>query len=74
MVFLTYHSLEDRMVKQTMADWEKGCKCPPDLPRCACGKEPIFRRMYKKGLKPEKRELERNPRARSAILRAAERI
>jgi len=73
-VFLTYHSLEDRLVKQAMADWEKGCICPPDLPECSCDKESLFRRLYKKGIKPEKIEIQDNPRARSAILRAAERI
>ena len=74
LVCLTYHSLEDRVVKKTIADWERGCTCPPDLPSCACGKEPIFRRVYKKGIKPSKGEIEDNPRARSATLRAAERI
>ena len=74
MVFLTYHSLEDRLVKQAMADWEKGCICPPDLPACSCDKESLFRRLYKKGIKPGKIEIQDNPRARSAILRAAERI
>ena len=74
LVFLTYHSLEDRLVKKALADWEKGCKCPPDLPECVCGKKPVFRRIYKKGIKPGKSEMEDNPRARSAILRAAERI
>jgi len=73
-VFLTYHSLEDRLVKQAMADWEKGCICPPDLPECSCDKESLFRRLYKKGIKPEKIEIQDNPRARSDILRAAERI
>lgn len=74
LVFLSYHSLEDRLVKQAMSGWEKGCMCPPDLPQCACGKEPLFRRVYKRGIKPDKLEIERNPRARSATLRAAERI
>lgn len=74
LVILTYHSLEDRIVKQTMRDWEQGCQCPPDLPRCACGKRPLFRRVHKKGLKPSPQEIQENPRARSATLRAAERI
>ena len=74
LVFLTYHSLEDRLVKQAIVDWEKGCTCPPDLPQCACGKKALFKRLYKKGLRPKKREIEDNPRARSAVLRAAERI
>ena len=74
LVILSYHSLEDRLVKQSMADWERGCTCPPDLPRCSCGKIPLFKRVHKKGLKPVQREVAENPRARSATLRAAERI
>jgi len=74
LVLLTYHSLEDRMVKQAMADWERGCSCPPDLPGCACGKTPLLKRLQKKGIRPGQQEIEDNPRARSAILRAAERI
>lgn len=74
LVILSYHSLEDRMVKQTMMDWEKGCQCPPTLPQCGCGKEPLFRRLHKKGVRPDPKEIEENPRARSAVLRAAERI
>lgn len=74
LVVLSYHSLEDRPVKQAMADWERGCSCPPDLPECACGKMPLLKRVHKKGLKPSQREIADNPRARSATLRAAERI
>ncbi len=74
MVVLSYHSLEDRLVKQAMAGWEKGCTCPPDLPRCACGKIPLFRRLWRKGIRPGQEEVSENPRARSATLRAAERI
>ena len=74
LVFLTYHSLEDRLVKQAMTGWEKECICPPDIPECACDKIPLFKRVYKKGIKPNKTEIRENPRARSAMLRAAERI
>lgn len=74
LVVLTYHSLEDRIVKQAMTDWEKGCSCPPHLPRCACGKRSLFKRLQRKGIRPSQQEVEDNPRARSAILRAAERI
>jgi 16S rRNA (cytosine1402-N4)-methyltransferase len=74
LVFLSYHSLEDRLVKQAMAGWEKGCICPPDLPKCACGNVSLFRKINKKGIKPADTEIEINPRARSATLRAAERI
>ena len=71
---LSYHSLEDRMVKQAMTDWERGCVCPPDFPECRCGKRPLFRRLQKKGIKPGPEEIAQNPRARSAILRVSERI
>jgi len=74
LVVLSYHSLEDRMVKQAMLKWEKGCTCPPDLPRCACGKTPVFRRLSRKAVRPSQGEIQDNPRARSAILRAAERV
>jgi 16S rRNA (cytosine1402-N4)-methyltransferase len=74
LVILSYHSLEDRMVKQAMMDWERGCQCPPSLPKCCCGKEPLFKRLHKRGVRPDPREIEENPRARSAVLRAAERI
>jgi 16S rRNA (cytosine1402-N4)-methyltransferase len=74
LVILTYHSLEDRMVKQAFKDWEKGCRCPSDLPVCSCGGKPLFRRLHKKGVKPGLEEIEENPRSRSATLRAAERV
>jgi 16S rRNA (cytosine1402-N4)-methyltransferase len=74
LVILSYHSLEDRMVKQAMAKWEKACICPPDLPACVCGRRPLFRRINRKGIKPGDQEIMRNPRARSAMCRAAERI
>lgn len=74
LVILSYHSLEDRIVKQAMAGWEGVCTCPPGLPVCSCGKKAVFKRVRRKGVKPSKEEIEDNPRARSAILRAAERI
>jgi 16S rRNA (cytosine1402-N4)-methyltransferase len=74
LVFLTYHSLEDRAVKKAMMDWEKMCVCPPDMPECVCGKKRLFKRINKKMIKPAMQEIQDNPRARSAILRAAERI
>ena len=74
LVVLSYHSLEDRMVKQTMVDWERQCNCPPDLPKCACGKVSIFNRLNKKGIRPKPQEIQMNPRARSATLRGAERV
>ncbi|MDY6879756.1 MAG: 16S rRNA (cytosine(1402)-N(4))-methyltransferase RsmH [Desulfatiglans sp.] len=74
LVILSYHSLEDRLVKEAMSDWEKPCTCPPDLPRCVCGRVPVFKKILKKGLIPGPEEVLRNPRARSARLRAAERV
>lgn len=74
LVVLSYHSLEDRAVKQAMMDWERGCTCPAEFPECRCGKVPLFRRVHKKGIRPGPAEKEDNPRARSAILRTAERI
>jgi 16S rRNA (cytosine1402-N4)-methyltransferase len=74
LVVLSYHSLEDRLVKQAMKNWEDRCTCSPDMPYCTCRKVPLFRRLTKKGIKPDEQEIEENPRARSAILRAAERV
>lgn len=73
-LFLTYHSLEDRLVKTAMVDWEKSCHCPPDFPVCVCNRKPLFRRLNKRGLRPGQGEIDDNPRARSARLRSAERI
>ena len=74
LVVLSYHSLETRLVKRAMIDWEKGCRCPPDLPECVCGRAPLFSRVHKKGRKSGKDEITRNPRARSAIMRVAQRV
>ena len=73
-IFLTYHSLEDRLVKRAMADWENSCICPPDLPLCVCDKKQRFKRLNKRGFLPQPEEIAENPRARSARLRGAERI
>jgi len=74
LVILSYHSLEDRIVKQAIRGWEKGCQCPPDLPLCGCGLKPLFKRINKKGIRAGRSEIQENPRARSATMRAAERI
>ena len=66
---ITFHSLEDRMVKKRMNDWCTGCICPPDFPVCVCGRKPQAELLYKKGLAPSEKELAENPRARSARLR-----
>lgn len=71
---ITFHSLEDRMVKQRMASWCEGCTCPPDFPVCVCGKKPMARLLYKRGLAPDAEELQQNPRSRSARLRACEKL
>jgi 16S rRNA (cytosine1402-N4)-methyltransferase len=71
---LTFHSLEDRIVKQHFRELEKDCICPADLPRCACNKKPVVRILTKKGLTPSPDEISANPLARSARLRAAEKL
>ena len=71
---ITFHSLEDRIVKQTFAELARGCDCPKEFPVCVCGKKPILRAVNKKPILPSKEELEENPRSRSAKLRVAERI
>lgn len=73
-VVLTYHSLEDRIVKRAFAAAVRGCTCPPRAPACACGNRPTLRLINRKPLVPSDAEVERNPRSRSAKLRAAERL
>ena len=70
---ITFHSLEDRLVKNAFAGWTQGCTCPPDFPVCVCGKKPRAKRIGK-GVTPSEAELEQNPRARSARLRIAEKL
>ena len=74
LVVLSYHSLEDRIVKRAFSRWEKGCCCPPGLPVCACGFKPLFVSLTKRGIRPRPEETLQNPRARSAVLRAARRV
>jgi len=71
---LTFHSLEDRIVKHEFKALAKGCTCPPDFPECVCRKKPLIRILTKKGLKPSADEVAANPMARSTTLRAAERL
>lgn len=71
---ITFHSLEDRLVKQTFASLAEGCTCPKDFPVCVCGKRPVIRRVGSKPILPSERELADNPRARSAKLRVAEKL
>ena len=71
---ITFHSLEDRIVKQAMQAWARGCSCPPDLPVCVCGRKPRARLVSRKPLTAGEEELSRNPRSRSAKLRLAEKL
>ena len=73
-VIITFHSLEDRIVKQTYADMASGCTCPRSLPVCVCGKKPEVKVLTKKPILPSERELEENPRSRSAKLRVCEKL
>jgi 16S rRNA (cytosine1402-N4)-methyltransferase len=74
LVVLSYHSLEDRIVKRFFAAERRGCVCPPELPVCVCGRNPRLRLLTRPSLTPTRAEVEANPRARSARLRAAERL
>jgi 16S rRNA (cytosine1402-N4)-methyltransferase len=74
LVVLSYHSLEDRIVKRFLDAERKGCICPPSVPVCVCGRTPRLRLVTKPSLTPTEAEIAANPRARSARLRAAERI
>ena len=74
LVVLSYHSLEDRIVKRFLQAERRGCTCPPDAPVCVCGRLPRLRLLAPKGLVPSPAEIAANPRARSARLRAAERL
>lgn len=71
---ITFHSLEDRIVKNTFAELCRGCECPPDFPVCVCGKTPMTEHITRKPIIPSDGELEANPRARSAKLRVVEKI
>ena len=71
---ITFHSLEDRIVKNALAQFARGCICPPDFPVCVCGRTPDVKLTPKKPILPSEREIEENPRARSAKLRVAEKL
>jgi 16S rRNA (cytosine1402-N4)-methyltransferase len=73
-VVISYHSLEDRLVKRRFAGGARGCTCPPDFPVCVCGGTAELRLLTRKPLRPTPSEVEANPRSRSARLRAAERV
>ena len=71
---ITFHSLEDRIVKNALAQFARGCICPPDFPVCVCGRTPDVKLTPKKPILPSEGEIEENPRARSAKLRVAEKL
>ncbi len=71
---ISFHSLEDRIVKQYVREQARGCTCPPEFPICNCGNEPVLRDLTRKPVRPGARELEQNPRSASAKLRAAVKV
>ncbi|MBI5892759.1 MAG: 16S rRNA (cytosine(1402)-N(4))-methyltransferase RsmH, partial [Deltaproteobacteria bacterium] len=73
-VVISFHSLEDRIVKQRFKSFEKGCICPSDFPECRCGKTPMIKVIARKPILPSASEIENNPRSRSAKMRVAEKI
>jgi 16S rRNA (cytosine1402-N4)-methyltransferase len=72
MVVISYHSLEDRLVKRCFRKAARGCICPPKLPVCTCGRQAAVRILTGRGLRPGPEEIAANPRSRSAVLRAVE--
>jgi len=71
---ISFHSLEDRIVKQIFQEFAKGCTCPPEIPVCVCGKQSLIRIITRRPLEASREELEVNPRSRSAKLRVAEKL
>jgi 16S rRNA (cytosine1402-N4)-methyltransferase len=71
---ISFHSLEDRLVKRFMRELERGCECPPDFPVCVCGKEPQLRSLGRKAIRPSARETAANPRSSSARLRVGVKV
>ena len=71
---ISFHSLEDRIVKNALAEFARGCICPPDFPVCVCGRKPQVKLVNRKPIVSGEQELEENPRARSAKLRVAEKV
>lgn len=74
LAIITFHSLEDRMVKKKMAQWCTGCTCPKDFPVCVCGKKPLAKLINRKPIEANEQELQQNQRSRSAKLRICEKI
>ena len=71
---ISFHSLEDRLVKTAFGEWAKGCTCLPDFPVCVCGRTPKAKLIGKRPIVAGEEELDENPRARSAKLRIAEKL
>lgn len=71
---ISYHSLEDRIVKDLFKKMSTGCTCPPDLPICVCGNKPVLKVLTRKPILPSAEEIKRNPRSRSAKIRVAQRL
>ncbi|MFQ5466208.1 MAG: 16S rRNA (cytosine(1402)-N(4))-methyltransferase RsmH [Thermodesulfobacteriota bacterium] len=74
MVIISFHSLEDRVVKETLREFARGCTCPREVPRCVCGKTPALKILTRRVVRPSEAEVASNPRSRSARLRAAEKL
>jgi 16S rRNA (cytosine1402-N4)-methyltransferase len=74
LAIISFHSLEDRIVKRFLREQEHGCTCPPDFPVCVCGREPALRATPRRAIRPSSRETAVNPRAASARLRAAVKV
>ncbi len=74
LAIISFHSLEDRIVKTGLAEFAKGCTCPPGFPVCVCGKTPVIKLTPRKPIVADEEELQENPRARSAKLRVAEKL
>lgn len=74
MALISFHSLEDRIVKQFIEQEVKACKCPPEFPKCVCGNTPELKKVTKKPVIPTEKEISSNPRSRSAKLRVAEKV
>ena len=74
LAIISFHSLEDRLVKTAFADWARGCTCPPDFPVCVCGKTPRVKLVGRRPITAGEEEVNENPRARSAKLRIAEKL
>jgi len=74
LVVISYHSLEDRIVKNFLREQENPCICPPELPECICGRQPTMKALKPKLIRPDEQEVKKNPRARSAKMRVGEKL